>query len=348
VGVPVTVDVINVGDPSTRLVSGMVGIDHAVEIQSFAFDNVNNLVYVAQVAGACSISYDQSTSWKTASGSYPVSASLSMAMADNEAAGNLAITQLPMSGAPPNPPHSMFLLGFGHGVAIGVEPQASQTYIWVECQSQPPANGDGFGNKVARVPFTPGAVFQASSSDLELYDPITIQNGYITGYSCALDTQNGLLALRYTENVYNQDPPPDVISTKYVSAYSWSSTDGPDFSAALATIQQPPVIEATDLDVFQGWTLYGSWVYMLDWDKSTSPYTIYTTSIDINGDDNPNGGGTYHLRTSSSADVDADPREPEGMAIYLIPTSPTLCFGITNDTIEYGITFHTLDMYGKV
>lgn len=125
--------------------------------QSFAFDNVNHRLFVAQLR-----------SGKPA------------------ANGDLVITQLDFSG---NVKGYMNLNGFGHGVSFGAQPAGSATYLWTEVE----ADSGGYGKKLARFKFTSGTTLSKTSSALKKFTPIPSASQH----TCSIDPANSRLIVRY-------------------------------------------------------------------------------------------------------------------------------------------------------
>ncbi|EGE83177.1 teichoic acid biosynthesis protein C [Blastomyces dermatitidis ATCC 18188] len=105
--------------------------------QSFAFDNINRRLFVAQLrdgTGATS--------------------------------GDLCITQLDFSGKYLG---HMHLNGFGHGVSFGAQgTRDGATYLWTEVE----ANGNGYGKRLARFKWKHGNTLSASAAALTKFTPI--------------------------------------------------------------------------------------------------------------------------------------------------------------------------------
>lgn len=126
--------------------------------QSFAFDNTNRRLFVAQLQ-------DGSGSSKN---------------------GDLCITQLDFDG---NYVGYMHLNGFGHGVSFGAEADGDATYLWTEVD----AKSNGYGQKLTRFKFTSGKTISKSDKSLPKFSPIPDA----TEYTCSIDTVNNRLIVRY-------------------------------------------------------------------------------------------------------------------------------------------------------
>lgn len=200
--------------------------------------------------------------------------------------GDLCITQLDFDG---NQLGHMFLNGFGHGVSIGVEPVGSTSVLWTEVDSV-----DARGTQLARFPFVNGQTVDHTSAGLQKHMPIP---GADT-ITCATDPINNRLVMRYRIN----------------GAFRFAAYDISDFQPgggngpALADIAQP-----TGLGTFQGYAVYGEYVYMLDGDpysdSNPAPGNAHVSSVNLNT------GGSF-TRVATNAGTSLDYREPEGMAVY--------------------------------
>ena len=137
-----------------------VSLHDATVQQSFAFDNTNRRLFVAQRKDGSATD-----------------------------AGHLCITQLDFSGKYIG---HMHLNGFGHGVAFGAEAVGEATYLWTEAD----ANSNGYGTKLTRFKFTNGKTISSSDSSLPKFKPIPDA----TEYTCSIDTVNNRLIVRYHQS----------------------------------------------------------------------------------------------------------------------------------------------------
>lgn len=144
-------------------------------MQSFAFDDSNGVVYVAQVVeGGRQLSGE----------------SAPMSGTQRAAHGDLCISRISYGGRLLS---WMYLRRFGHGVAIGVESVGRDSYLWVETAPLPrPSDGVGYGTRVGRVRFVPDAVVTYPSASVEVHQPV--QNA--TEVSVSLDALNRTLLVR--------------------------------------------------------------------------------------------------------------------------------------------------------
>lgn len=104
-----------------------------------------------------------------------------------ESTGDMTITRLNSYGVIIS---HMMLRGFGHGTSIDIENVNGQVYLWVEADSQPDSNGDGYGRKIARVKYIDNG--EAISSKSDLYDILPGR----TNLSVAIDQKNDMMAIR--------------------------------------------------------------------------------------------------------------------------------------------------------
>ncbi|GAA3253353.1 phage baseplate protein [Nonomuraea helvata] len=246
-------------------------------LQSFAFDNVHGHIYVAQL--------------KNGSGS--------------AAAGDLCVTKLSLSGSVLG---HMYLLGFGHGVQIGVEPSGGSAYLWTETDAVSDGAGNAWGRRLARFKFVNGQTLRPSSSALTKY---TLISG-ATSTTCAIDPSTNRLIMRC--RVGDQ--------ARFV-AYSLAAVKAGS-PKKLYDVAQP-----SGLGVFQGYTAYGDYLYLLDGTaygaSNPAPGNTYLTCVDLRT-------GAKVQRSLSQAGKSLDYREPEGLAIQIASGRPRLCLGLASGT----------------
>lgn len=146
-------------EPSYDLFRGKTLHDDTVQ-QSFAFDNVNRRLFVAQRRNGTA-----------------------------ETAGDLCVTQLDFEG---NQLGYMYLTGFGHGVSFGAQAVGTSTYLWTEVE----ANGNGYGRRLARFKFTNGTTLANTSTALTKFTPVAAA----TEHTCSIDPVSNRLIVRYHQN----------------------------------------------------------------------------------------------------------------------------------------------------
>ncbi|MFG1704837.1 teichoic acid biosynthesis protein C [Nonomuraea sp. M3C6] len=259
--------------PATQLIWKKALYDETV-LQSFAFDNVNGHIYTVQVKNG----------------------------AASPAAGHLCLTKLSLTGTVLG---HMYLMGFGHGVQIGVEPSGTSAYLWTETD----AVNDGenaWGRRLARFKFVNGQTLTASSAALTKY---TLIAG-ATSTTCAIDPSTNRLIMRYW-----------VEGKPRYAAYSLAAVKS-GTAKKLYDVAQP-----SGLGVFQGYTAYGDFLYLLDGTaysgSNPAPGNTFITSVDLRT-------GDTVQRARSQAGKSLDYREPEGMAIQVVSGRPRLCLGLAS------------------
>ncbi|WP_248928859.1 hypothetical protein [Paenibacillus hamazuiensis] len=146
-------------------------------LQSFAFDNVNQRIYVVQLM---------------AGGQKLPGESGAVSGANRDKNGDLALTELDMQG---NETGYMFLKGFGHGVQIGVEAIGGTSYLWTETDAVTEGSS-GWGTQIARFAFENGKILTKDSPELEKHR--LIEGADRTTVN--IDPANDLLTMRYRKN----------------------------------------------------------------------------------------------------------------------------------------------------
>jgi hypothetical protein len=206
---------------------------------------------------------------------------------DGSSGDDLCINRLDESGEVTG---HMHVDNAGHGVSIGVEPHGKDSYVWVECDSD--RNDDkGRGTALARFKFVDGAA------------PSGVKK-FFTGsktITCATDPVHKRILVRRNES-----------GRMTLRLYDFSSIDVENgtFTDELAKIPQPDLGDVT----FQGYTVFGSYLYTLDGDGHADPADInsFVTAVDLNT-------GKVAQRSLTKAGKSLVFREPEGMAI--MPTT---------------------------
>jgi receptor-binding protein len=228
-------------------------------MQGFTFDNVNRRLFVVQIRNGSS-------------------------------GDDLCVNQLDFAG---NLVGAMHLDGAGHGVSIGVEAVGTDSYIWMECDSD--GTGDsGRGTALARFKFVNGGTPSLRK--------------FLTGsktITCATDPVNDRIVVRRNEN-----------GAMYYSLFSLADAAAGDFGSPLAHFAQPTLGA-----VFQGYTIYGQYLYTLDGSGHDDPADIdsYVSRIDMNT-------GAVVSRALTKAGSTLVYREPEGMAVYRTAAGETRLF----------------------
>lgn len=219
---------------------------------------------------------------------------LFVAQLQNGTSGDdLCINQLDLSGKLLG---SMHLNGAGHGVSIGVEPVGSDSYLWVETDSSSTTDA-GRGTALLRFKFENG---KAPTGAKFLTGSNTI--------TCATDPVNERIAIRRVE-----------AGKVYFSVFPLASAAKGDFSKPLARFPQPALGDATV--TFQGYTIYGQFLYTLDGigHDNAADIDSYVTAIDMTT-------GKIKSRALTKAGSTLVFREPEGMAVYRTVSGETRLF----------------------
>lgn len=266
-------------------------------LQSFAFDDVNKHIYVLQVmSGGHQLPGENSpVNWNTRSFD-----------------GDLTLTKLDMEG---NQLGYMYLKGFGHGVAMGIEIEKDKPYIWMEADSI--NDGErGWGSKLIRFSFENEAIIDSTSEDLDKYAPIPTADHTTVN----IDKAYGLLTMRYRMNGsyrFATFPLDKVKKGEYEAIYD---------------IPQPK-----DIKTFQGFASYGKYLYLLEGNSfenikaDEEKGNTYITVVDLT-----NGKALDKQFIESGFDLPF--REPEGMAISIPnidkPEEAILNFGFASTVSE--------------
>ncbi|CAM03493.1 hypothetical protein A8924_4615 [Saccharopolyspora erythraea NRRL 2338] len=223
----------------------------------------------------------------------------------DSAAGDLCVTQLDFAG---NQLGYMYLTGFGHGVSIAAEPVGSASYLWTEVD----ANANGYGRRLARFQFRNGTTLPNSSTGLAKFTPVADA----TEHTCAVDPVHGRLVVRYHRG-----------GAKRFAVYELARASAGDFGTRLADFAQPSL--GSPAPVFQGYTAFGRYLYLLDGESYDSSPTLnsHVTSVDINTGEIAEGPVVTRAGESLTY------REPEGMAVYRTEAGePRLFLGFASGT----------------
>lgn len=212
----------------------------------------------------------------------------------SNANGDLCITQLDFDG---NKKGYMYLKGFGHGVSIGVEAVGSASYLWTEVDSVKER-----GTRLARFKFSNGVTLSKASSALTKYSPVA---GAVNT-TCATDPVNNRIAMRY-----------DLNGRFRIALYKLSDLKSRKFQP-LTDVALPG-----GLGVFQGYAIYGQYVYLYTGQaysaSNPKPGNSYITCVDLNT-------GKQVSRALTKAGSTLTLREPEGMAVYRTKAGQTRLF----------------------
>lgn len=173
----------------------------------------------------------------------------------------------------------------GHGVSIAAEPVGKDTYLWVEADSHKTST-DGRGTALMRFKFESG---KTPKGPKFLVGSRTI--------TAAVDPVHRRLAVRRNEG------------GMHLTIYDLDDAGQGDFSQPIARFRQPPLSDTSV--VFQGYTLYGDYLYTLDGTAQSNAANInsHITAINIHT-------GKVVARALTKAGKSLVHREPEGMGIY--------------------------------
>ncbi|MGW1029590.1 phage baseplate protein [Streptomyces sp. NPDC002577] len=268
-------------------------LHHSTVLQSFAFDERHGHMYALQVMeGGVRLPGEPHA----------------YTHAERAAGGDLCLNRLAMDGTLIG---HMYLLGFGHGGAIGVEDTVRNTgALWTEWDAHP---ASGYGRGICRFPFTAGAVLTRTSRRIATYRPVP---GSTSNY-VALDPAHDQLLLRYK-----------VDGTPRYGVYKLSQFASRNFRS-VADFSQP----GAELGLpFQGMTLYGPYAYQLlgnaygPGNPSSSAGNVQLYRIDLRT-------GRVLQQVLDSTAKGLYPREPEGLAV-LRQGGPWLCMGFTQGRVR--------------
>ncbi|WP_406316158.1 teichoic acid biosynthesis protein C [Streptosporangium sp. NBC_01639] len=270
--------------PGARLLGG-VPLHNATVMQSFAFDDANGCLYVVQlVAGGLQLPGEPE----------PVSGAV------RAKDGDLCLTRLDRTGRETG---HMYLLGFGHGVQIGAEPQGRGTFLWTEVDSVTDDDISGWGSRLCRFPFVDGSILTRDSPGLVRHVPVPGADRT----TCGTDPVNRRLVMRHRVD----------------GAFRYALYDLNDVRhhryRPLAEVAQPELAYS-----FQGYATYGSYLYLLEGTSGAAPGNTHLTCVDWR-----TGAVVDRQFVSDGAEVEF--REPEGMAIQVAgPKEVRLCFGFAS------------------
>jgi hypothetical protein len=205
--------------------------------------------------------------------------------------GDLTLTQLTLAG---DLVGHMYLTGFGHAVSIGAETVGRTTYLWTETDVD---TVNGRGRQIARFRWQDGATLTKDSPGLRKWKPVA--DGSV--FTPSVDQRHGHLGIRHS-----------LADGMHINVYSLAAARAGDFSKPLASFKQPAMTSGID---FQGWALYGSYVYLWEGEayagdpdpaKATSKLWAYNINT---------GEVAQSVRVLDGADLVY--REAEGVGVYI-------------------------------
>ncbi|GAB2578221.1 phage baseplate protein [Microlunatus antarcticus] len=202
-------------------------------------------------------------------------------------AGQLSVTRLSYGGTVSG---HMNLGALGHGVSMGAERSGTSTFLWTEYDYD--ASTDR-GRGIQRFQFVDGGTPRPTYRG----NPTADEGG--VNVTPSVDHWNRLLALKYT-----------VGGSSRFRVYDLDRASAGDFSQVLLQVTQPALA-----GTFQGWTIFGSYVYLLHGDaySGTNPSPGNTTLSKLDLSTGAYAQGPVH----SNAFGSMTSREPEGMAGYV-------------------------------
>ncbi|HEY9339219.1 MAG TPA: hypothetical protein VIQ79_32565 [Kribbella sp.] len=219
--------------------------------------------------------------------------------------GDLTLTQLTVAG---DVAGHMYLSGFGHAVSIGAEAVGRTTYLWTETDVD---TANARGRQIARFRWEDGATLTKDSPGLRSWKPVA--DGAV--FTPSVDQLHGRIGIRHT-----------LADGFHINVYSLAAARAGDFSRVLASFKQPAMTAGID---FQGWALYGSYVYLWEGEAyAGTPDPVAATSklwtYDIT-----NGEVVESVQILDGADLVY--REAEGVGVHVDRFGcPRLCFGFAS------------------
>lgn len=267
-------------------------LHHTTVMQSFAFDETHQNLYALQVVQG-GVRLPGETRTRT--------------HAERLRNGDLCLNRLTVDGRLLD---HMYLKGFGHGSAMGLEEREDGgTVLYAECDADP---ASGHGRAVARFAYAADRVLHGDAPGLDAY---RAQPG-ATANSATVDLAGRRILLRYRRNGEHR--------------YALYDLDGfvAGLFAPLVDFAQP----GAGLGMpFQGMTLYGDYAYQVlgssvDPERRTagSP-TARLMCLDLR----TGGVVAQAWRETSYA---SGPMEPEGLAV-LRSGGPRLCLGFASGPV---------------
>ncbi|MGA5038496.1 Teichoic acid biosynthesis protein C (Precursor) [Streptomyces capoamus] len=266
---------IDLAAPAVRWLREKGTLREPTVLQSFAFDEVHRHLYVLQLTPG------------------------------GRAAGDLCLNRLDLTGRRLG---HMYLKGFGHGVAMGVQHGADGTvWIWTETDAV-----DGYGRGVTRFRFAPGAT--RTTGDVNIRHPV---EGSRTNQP-ALCPVTGRIAVRYRLG-----------GTPRYRVWDLAAFTARDYAAGLADLAQTGA-HPDPAAPFQGFALHGDHLYQLAgsaYDPRANPPAghgdTHVSCLDIRT-------GELLARHRTEAAYSLRHREPEGLAVRTTGGTPHLYLGFAS------------------
>jgi hypothetical protein len=219
--------------------------------------------------------------------------------------GDLTLTQLTLAG---DVVGHMYLSGFGHAVSIGAETVGRTTYLWTETDVD---TANARGRQIARFRWQDGATLTKDSPGLRSWKPVA--DGAV--FTPSVDQQHGRIGIRHT-----------LADGFHINVYSLAAARAGDFSRVLASFKQPTMTAGID---FQGWALYGSYVYLWEGEAYAGTFDPALATSKLWAYDINKGEVVESVKILDGADLVY--REAEGVGVYVDPLGrPRLCFGFAS------------------
>ncbi|MFI2733574.1 signaling protein [Streptomyces sp. NPDC018711] len=280
-------------------------LEHTRVHQQVAFDPVTGLAYAVQLMSGGRRLPDED----------PNAPALSTT--DRNQRGDLCVNQLAPDGTVLAVMH---LRGFGHGGGLGVEHVDGTPWLWLETDADRVVEGFAYGRRIGRIAFTPGAVVDAGSSLVEVFDPVP----GASSVTPALDLDHGRIAVRH-------------VSSTGAAEYRVYGLDA--FKNRVFTPDRSFPAQYTT----QSWCLYGNLLYQNQGSAysatNPSPGNSWWTVYDVLT-------GAVVERTFNATALDLTHRETEAITVRRTPAGPQLVFGFatqeTRHMALYGISGTTV------
>ena len=219
--------------------------------------------------------------------------------------GDLTLTQLTLDG---DVRGHMYLSGFGHAVSIGAETVGRTTYLWTETDVD---TANGRGRQIARFRWQDGATLTKDSPGLRKWKPVA--DGSV--FTPSVDQWHGRLGVRHS-----------LADGMHINVYSLAAARAGDFSKPVASFKQPAMTAGID---FQGWALYGSYVYLWEGEAYAGASNPDLATSKLWTYDITTGEVVESVRILDGADLVY--REAEGLGVYTDAFGrPRLCFGFAS------------------
>lgn len=273
-----------------------VTLPHSTVMQSFAVDSTHRRVYVVQqMHGGLRLPGERTPRTRE----------------ERAVAGDLCISRLSLSGAHLG---HMYVKGAGHGGAVGAEPVADGTDLWIEADAQRHGRAS-WGRRLTRLTFRAGSVLTPDSSSARTY---TLVPGARL-VTASVDPRSGTLVQRCELGGVTQYRMYDLHALRRGRI------------RALAAVRQPR--EVMQGRPFQGFTHWGGHLYVLEGgaygtgDSRAPVGNAHVTCIDL-------ADGHLVDRQRITVAPGMVRREPEGLGIHLTdptdPRSARLCLGFAS------------------